>query len=48
MGGAVFLGQNDGANDFYGYEGEEEVGVFVLEQCGTSGSNAEICADARR
>ena len=45
VGGAVVLTEWDGPQDPRGIEGELEWGVFVLDQCGTPGANAAICAD---
>lgn len=42
VGGVVHLEQFDGPNDDLGFEGEEEFGAFVLDQCGQK-VDAKIC-----
>lgn len=44
VGGGVRLEQIDGPDDRLGYDGEEEYGTFVLEQCGTAGASSALCA----
>ncbi|MDF1853991.1 thymidylate synthase [Pseudooceanicola sp.] len=43
VGGLVHLTELDGPDDRLTYEGEEEYGVFVLQQCGTTGANSTLC-----
>ncbi|MDQ2089251.1 thymidylate synthase [Marimonas arenosa] len=43
--GGVRLNEWDGKGNPLGFENEEEYGVFVLDQCGTAGASAAICAD---
>ncbi|WP_135503701.1 thymidylate synthase [Roseovarius aestuariivivens] len=42
--GNVYLEQFDGPGDIYGLSGEEEVGVFVLDQCGQPVEDTVGCA----
>jgi hypothetical protein len=41
VGGILFLSDVD--NNVYGWTGDEEVGVFVLTQCGQTGEDATLC-----
>lgn len=41
VGGVLFLSDVD--NNIYGWTGDEEVGVFVLTQCGQPGEDAVLC-----
>lgn len=45
--GGVRLNEFDGQGDPSGFDGEEEYGAFVLDQCGTPDANAAVCAQVR-
>ncbi|MGR3323027.1 MAG: thymidylate synthase [Pseudooceanicola sp.] len=44
--GVIKLDEMDGPDDRLGYQGEEEYGVFVLQQCG-AGASSSVCDDVR-
>jgi hypothetical protein len=45
--GGVRLTEFDGQGDPLGFDGEEEYGTFVLDQCGTPDANDVICNSVR-
>ena len=47
MAGGVRLTEFDGQGDPLGFDGEEEYGVFVLDQCGTPDENLAVCNEVR-